>query len=107
MIDINELKTALAQIRKEENEIMIANQIQLKDESDSRRLTAIDYINNLDLSLKSKTIPEKKTECYTVMDFLRNEMKTAPDGETKQELQKKIDELLIQANIYKDLQRAE
>ena len=107
MIDINELKTALAQIEQEKKDVEISLQNQLKQESDVRRLTAIDYIKTLDLKLKTKTTTEQKTECYQLMDFCKSEIQKATYSELKQELQKKIDELLIQANLLKDLQRAE
>ena len=107
MIDINELKTALAQIEQEKKDAEIALQNQLKQESDVRRVTALDYISTLDFTLKGITTSEKKTECYNLMDFCKSEIQKATYGELKQELQKKIDELLIQANLLKDLQRAE
>ena len=69
MIDINELKTALAQIEQEKKDAEIALQNQLKQESDARRVTALDYIDTLDFTLKGITTSEKKTECYTIMDF--------------------------------------
>ena len=106
MIDINELKAVLAVIEQEKTNAEKALQNQYKAESDARRTAALSYIATLDLTIKSTTTPEKKTECYTLMDFLRNEM-NGKDGETRQELQKKIDELLVQANLYKDQQRAE
>ena len=107
MIDINELKTALAQIEQEKKDVEIILQNQLKLESDARRVTALDYISTLNFTLKGRTTAEKKTECYTLMDFCKLEIQKATYGELKQELQKKIDELLIQANLLKDLQRAE
>lgn len=107
MIDINELKTALAQIEQEKKDEETALQLQLKQESDARRITAQDYISTLDFTLKGSTTSEKKTECYTLMSFCKDEIQKATYGELKQELQKKIDELLIQANQFKDLQRAE
>lgn len=107
MIDKKELRNMLEVIRLEDVETERLRQLQLKADSDLRRTNAIIEITKIDLSLKSSTNSSKKTECYTLMDYLRVQMKTAPDGETKQELQKKIDELLVQANIYKDLQRSE
>src|SRR3990167_799493 len=107
MIDINELKTELDQIEQEKKDAEISLQNQLKQESDVRRQTAIDYISTLDFTLKGSTTPEKKTECYTLMDFCKSEIQKAIYGELKQELQKKIDELLVQANQLNDLQRAE
>lgn len=105
MIDINELKVALEQIEQEKKDEQIALQAQLKVESNDRRVTAIDYITTLDLELKTKTTAGKKTECYILMDYLRTEQKIATYWELREELQKKIDELLILANQYKDLQR--
>lgn len=105
MIDINELKTALAQIEQEKIDEQTALQNQLQAESDVRRAEAVTYISTLDLSLKGKDTTEKKTECYDLMDYLRTEQKKANSNELKEELQKKIDELLIQANQFKDLQR--
>jgi hypothetical protein len=107
LIDIDELKTALAQIEQEKIDANIALQAQLKAESDARRTTAINYISTLDFTLKGTTTSEKKIECYTLMDFCKSEIQKATYGELKQELQKKIDELLIQANQLKDLQRQE
>ena len=106
MIDINELKTALAQIEQEKKDAEIALQNQLKTESDARRAGATAYISTLDLVVNEKSTIENKVKCYELMDYLRTEM-NGKDGETRQELQKKIDELLILANQYKDLQRAE
>lgn len=80
-------------------------QLQAKAESDQRRAAALDYIATLDLKLKGKNVTEKKVECYDLMELLKSQM-NGKDGETRQELQKKIDELLIQANQFKDLQRA-
>src|SRR3990167_10944584 len=105
MIDLQELKDALAVIEQEKKDAEITLQNQLKLESDIRRQTAIDYISILDFELKSKTTAEKKTECYTLMDFCKSEIQKATYGELKEELQKKIDELLVQANLLKDLQR--
>ena len=107
MIDLQELKDALAVIEQEKKDSEIALQNQLKQESDARRVTALDYISTLDFTLKTSTTPEKKTECYILMDFCKDEIQKATYGELKQELQKKIDELLVQANQLKDLQRAE
>ena len=107
MIDLQELKDALAVIEQEKKDAEITLQSQLKQESDARRIIALDYIKTLDFKLKSKTTAEQKTECYILMDFCKDEIQKATYGELKQELQKKIDELLVQANLLKDLQRAE
>lgn len=105
MIDKAELLAALAEIEQDKKDVETLQQLQLKAESDARRITAIDYIKTLNLKLKGNTTSEQKTECYTLMDYLRNEQKMATYGELREELQKKIDELLIQANQLKDLQR--
>ena len=108
MIDTIELREALETIRLEDEAIEQATQLQLKAESDARRVTALDYISTLDLSIDNKlTTAEQKTEVYRNMEFLKDEIQKATYGELKQELQKKIDELLVQANLLKDLQRAE
>ena len=108
MIDTIELREAMEIIRLEDEAVEQAIQLQLKAESDARRITAQDYIATLDLSVDNKlTLAEQKTEVYRNMEFLKDEIQKATYGELKQELQKKIDELLIQANQLKDLQRAE
>lgn len=106
MIDIKELEEALAVIEQKKKDAEVALQNQLKVESDSRRSDAITYISTLDLTVKGKTNAEQKTDCYRIMDYLKNEM-NGKDGETRQELQKKIDEFLVQANLFKDAQRSE
>ena len=107
MIDKAELLALLAEIEQDKKDEETALQLQLKTESEARRVTAIDYISKLDFKLKGKTTAEQKTECYTLMDFCKSEIQKASYGELKDELNKKIDELLIQANQLKDLQRLE
>jgi len=107
MIDKAELLVVLAEIEQDKIDAQTALQLQLKQESDARRIEAIDYIKTLDFKLKAKTTSEQKTECYTLMDFCKSEIQKASYGELKDELNKKITELLIQANLLKDQQRLE
>ena len=102
-LEAREIWTAIQAFQEADN---LTAQAQAQAESDQRRAAALVYIATLDLKLKGKTNAEKKTECYQLMDYLKSEM-AGKDGETRQELQKKIDELLVQANTFKDLQRAE
>jgi len=94
------------QFNKLNEKIQQSNAQQAQIASDARRVIALAYIATLNLSIIGTTNAEKKTRCYNRMEFCRNEM-NGKDGETRQELQKKIDELLVLANQYKDLQRAD
>ena len=108
MIDLNELKDALAQIEQEKVDAQTALQLQLKTESDSRRVTALSYISTLPLTIDDKkTTAEQKTQCYILMDLCKQEASKSNYQELKDELYNKINELLIQANILKDQQRVE
>lgn len=102
-LEAREIWQAIESFQKKDSDSIV---VQQKIESDKRRDDAIAYIATLDLEIKSKTTTDQKTECYDLMDSLRADM-TDKDGETRQELQKKIDELLIQANQLKDMQRLE
>lgn len=102
-LEAREIWQAIESFQKKDSDSIV---VQQKIESDKRRDDAIAYIATLDLEIKSKTTTDQKTECYDLMDSLRADM-ADKDGETRQELQKKIDELLIQANQLKDQQRLE
>ena len=80
MIDINELKTALAQIEQEKKDVEIILQNQLKQESDVRRVTALDYISTLDFTLKGSTTPEKKQSVILSWISVRVRFKRQPMG---------------------------
>src|SRR3990167_4784207 len=108
MIDTIELREALETIRLEDEAIEQTTQLQLEAKRDARRITAQNYIGTLDLTVDNKLpTAEQKTKVYRNMEFLKDEIQKATYGELKQELQKKIDELLVQANQLKYLQRAE
>lgn len=108
MIEIQELKDALEIIRLEDVEIEKQKQIQLKRESDVRRITAISYINNLNLIVdKRLSLANQKVKHYENKDLLKSEIIKNTYDEFAEEAEKEIENQQVLANLVKDKQRLE
>lgn len=107
MIDINELKTALAQIKAEKEAQEEAERQQQLADSETRKLEAIEYIKTLKLNVSSSlSLAEQKAKLYANIDLLKLEIAKTPIGELKQKLQNRIEAELVKINEIKDQQRA-